>query len=755
MPRVPRCGQLERLCCEQSDTSCSMMLAVLPLGAKYWAGAERRRAGFGDKHFTALHVASANGNRMALDTLIKVGGVSRDEINAQDARGRSPLYVALANRGGGRDHAWEACANLLLECGACICPGPGADSDTKSPLQLALMFEEGCSWLASRKWDLIPQALGAAQGLPVHAVAERAGDDAEAILGQLLAAGADPNVVRQSLQRETALHVAANHRQVRLLLCAPTKAKWQLTDARLNTPLHVFAERGILEAVQLLVEDGAEFGRIALNEQRRSPMEVARGACKAFFEEELARRNKVRQDRLVAEREKQLRLERESAARQLDSLRKLCAELREPVAPVPAQSRAVSAQGPRGAQAEGADAGNGAVSTQALLQKLDDEQQKLAAMFMAEPRSSLLVIGRSGTGKTSVAIQRMVLQETTPQHGCDLNQVFVTMNPVLLGFVKRNFRGFCPQRGAGRTLPTSLLAATKDDFPLFLDTRQWLCLLLRSVFDFLPAGPLAQAATAFLASSAGRAREAHDDESDAPAETAAEGQGGRHEPEQGSAEVDVAVFTFRIWPRMLGFHGKGGSKGAASAKLGGKGQTVERSLSAEAVFAEIMSIIKGSVGAMRSSTGYLSRQEYLELPAKAGAVAGSASIRTELYAFFLKYQEVKSELRCYDLCDVIFAAHSALAAWKTAGPDGGAQELPIHSILVDEVQDCSQVTGIVVCIVDIVGVGRSWSVGLAFASPDGCGGHIRHVLCCRVAPACAAVCAAMSSHSTQHLAPSN
>ena len=106
MPRVPRCGQLERLCCEQSDTSCSMMLAVLPLGAKYWAGAERRRAGFGDKHFTALHVASANGNRMALDTLIKVGGVSRDEINAQDARGRSPLYVALSNRGGGRDHAW-------------------------------------------------------------------------------------------------------------------------------------------------------------------------------------------------------------------------------------------------------------------------------------------------------------------------------------------------------------------------------------------------------------------------------------------------------------------------------------------------------------------------------------------------------------------------------------------------------------------------------------------------------------------------
>jgi hypothetical protein len=117
---------------------------------------------------------------------------------------------------------------------------------------------------------------------------------------------------------------------------------------------------------------------------------------------------------------------------------------------------------------------------------------------------------------------------------------------------------------------------------------------------------------------------------------------------------------------------------------------VERSLSAEAVFAEIMSIIKGSTGAMRSSTGYLSRQDYMELPAKAGAVAGIASIRSQLYALFLKYQEVKRELNCYDLCDVIFAAYSALAAWKIAGPGGVARELPIHSILVDEVQDCSQ-----------------------------------------------------------------
>ena len=248
-------------------------------------------------------------------------------MDAEDARGCSPLYVTIASRGGmgvGR-HTWEACADLLLERGVRVTPLQACNGgrDVKSPLELVLMFAEGGSWLASRRWDLLFKSGVSFEGLPVHTLAERTGDDAEPMLAQLLAARADPNIVRKSLERETALHVAASHGHVRVLLGAPIKAKWQLTDARLNTALHVFAERGNLEAVQLLVEDGAEFGRIALNNQRRSPMEVARGACKAFLEEELTRRNKARQDRIVSEREKQMDLERQGAARRLDSLHQL------------------------------------------------------------------------------------------------------------------------------------------------------------------------------------------------------------------------------------------------------------------------------------------------------------------------------------------------------------------------------------------------------------------------------------------------
>jgi hypothetical protein len=145
------------------------------------------------------------------------------------------------------------------------------------------------------------------------------------------------------------------------------------------------------------------------------------------------------------------------------------------------------------------------------------------------------------------------------------------MNPVLLGFVKRNFRSFCPQRGARRTLPASLLAATKSDFPLFLDTRQWLSLLLHSVLSFLAPERLAQAAAPFLAS-CGRVTDEHDNEGEG-AQAPASGGGGGQEAEKGCMEVDVAVFTFRIWPRMLGHHQKSAGKGAG-AKLGVKGQVL-------------------------------------------------------------------------------------------------------------------------------------------------------------------------------------
>jgi len=73
-------------------------------------------------------------------------------------------------------------------------------------------------WLASRDWDLIATPDVPAKGLPVHALAER--DDAKALemLAQLLAHGADPNLPRLSVSRDTALHVAASEDVVSILM---------------------------------------------------------------------------------------------------------------------------------------------------------------------------------------------------------------------------------------------------------------------------------------------------------------------------------------------------------------------------------------------------------------------------------------------------------------------------------------------------------------------------------------------------------
>ena len=114
---------------------------------------------------------------------------------------------------------WEACADLLLERSVCVTRASNGDSYVKSLLELVLMFTEGGSWLASRRWDLLFKSGVSFEGLPVHALAERTGDDAEAILAQLIAARANPNIVRKSLETRgstrpcTSLRNAATSRQ--------------------------------------------------------------------------------------------------------------------------------------------------------------------------------------------------------------------------------------------------------------------------------------------------------------------------------------------------------------------------------------------------------------------------------------------------------------------------------------------------------------------------------------------------------------
>lgn len=55
-------------------------------------------------------------------------------------------------------------------------------------------------------------------------------------------------------------------------------------DSSNNTPLHCACASQNLEVATVLVRHGAEFGRVALNADRKSPQDLARGECLRFLQ---------------------------------------------------------------------------------------------------------------------------------------------------------------------------------------------------------------------------------------------------------------------------------------------------------------------------------------------------------------------------------------------------------------------------------------------------------------------------------------
>eukprot|EP01045_Picozoa_sp_COSAG04_P011050 COSAG04_NODE_699_length_11044_cov_4.121243_3_plen_453_part_00 len=115
---------------------------------------------------------------------------------------------------------------------------------------------------------------------------------------------------------------------------------------------------------------------------------------------------------------------------------------------------------------------------------------------------ALLLVGRSGTGKTTIAMNRMWVawqrfyaaassEKTSTESGhpleCDWNCVFVTANEVLVHAVRDVFRNMqLSYEGQGvrilpqdAEIPTSLRpeAVTEQTFPMFVSAQDWLLLL--------------------------------------------------------------------------------------------------------------------------------------------------------------------------------------------------------------------------------------------------------------------------------------
>lgn len=279
--------------------------------------------------------------------------------------------------------------------------------------------------------------------------------------------------------------------------------------------------------------------------------------------------------------------------------------------------------------------------------------------------TSCYVIGRSGTGKTTAMVFKMLgIQRTWEQLSGSRKprQLFVTRYPVLAAKVEEFFIGLveslalagCTQdelrnlRSQNRNAkneepqmtdplnalnyrvgtPQKYSDLSDHDFPLFITFDQ----LARMI-----------------------AADSHIDDPNCY---------DRHNFILGrvindeSSFITYDIFTANYWPRLR----------SALAQYYGPWL----------VFSEFMGVIKGSEQAFRSPSGILDRQTYTNLSARTFPVF--AEDRNSLYSAFESYSKLKRERGGYDMADRTCAILKALSRNPLKG-------LPVDRLYVDEVQD--------------------------------------------------------------------
>ena len=302
---------------------------------------------------------------------------------------------------------------------------------------------------------------------------------------------------------------------------------------------------------------------------------------------------------------------------------------------------------------------------------LDEAEAKLV---YKEPFSEpLLLLGRSGTGKTMVMVHRM--WRLYRQHGVK-RFVFVTASAVLRDRVRTLFRRM--MRGVGGNVaratdcadaldaaggPRSLVGAPSEAWPLFLTNSELLCLLDgASEKPFFPR-----------ASDGALLRPQHAPAAWRPGGEAA-ASAAAADAEQ--PDVDFRVFQRSFWPSLVS---------ARPVTHRGAAGFIPREAAA-AVWREFISFIKAGAHADLASVGMpLSRAQYIALPAKVASSFAGSEQRSAVYDMFEHYEKLKKARNTYDAADLV--CHIARAQSKR--PLGAGPHALAHAF-VDEVQDLTQ-----------------------------------------------------------------
>jgi len=323
---------------------------------------------------------------------------------------------------------------------------------------------------------------------------------------------------------------------------------------------------------------------------------------------------------------------------------------------------------------------------------------KQEATICAKP-GPVIVIGRSGSGKTLCCVYRMYFQyqqywerataaggEPLLPHGrqfTHFNQIFVTHSASLANKVQEYFSNLLEARAALGQMPVQAPPSAAGgrrvrfleqgrlpddlthvrDFPIFLTFRKFLIMvdgvLSRPFFPRKPGGAVNSDAVDLAMAV----------DSEDPISALRERRPVQKRMNSGVApsrsmlltEVDYDLFVKRFWPKLR--------------------QKCPPSCDTFLVWREIQSHIKGSYRVLDTDCGHLSLAQYCEVAKRLSP--GFEEHRGSIYKAFTTYEELRKQEHCFDRMDACFHVIQQLRHEPYAGP-------PIHSGAVDEVQDLAQ-----------------------------------------------------------------
>ena len=271
-----------------------------------------------------------------------------------------------------------------------------------------------------------------------------------------------------------------------------------------------------------------------------------------------------------------------------------------------------------------------------------------------------------------------------------LHQIFITKNTVLCSEVERNFKELCRACPSAeqrlqfedRPIPTRIQDVAEEEWPLFVNSRDWLLMLDASLpgetfFKRAPDGSLLRKIEGWgeednhLQFIPATDSDEESDEDEGEELTGIEKENGvpkgkRTEPKgerDPRREITYQIFQSEIWPKM---------KKTSKEKI---------DYHPTLVWTEIRSFIKGSAEALLRENGVLSLEDYESLGRK--KAPNFLADRKVVYDLFLVYQRVRSSNRMFDEADLVFNIHRRLQTIA-------APEWSIHQFYVDETQDFTQ-----------------------------------------------------------------